>query len=186
MKDDHTGISPGHPGGIAPPISSYSWAMAAETEARCRAACLQPGKANALWIPKLIAGSSICTGFSPSFSCPFKKQLRLRNYNFSQRTMACSGIASLACWGSFKGGLTYFKLKLNLRKQLSAKNNNLAENCLTTVQFSHLLTSSRSHHGREVRTNSQSSHIVLSFPGLAVKHWLPTIFSFCKFIRWFY
>jgi len=84
MKDYHVGISPGRPGGTAPPISSDSWAMAEEREAHCRAACPQPGQQQTRWlsvlqVPELTAVSCVCTGSNPLSSQPSKKKLHLRS-----------------------------------------------------------------------------------------------------------
>lgn len=120
--------------------------MAGEIEVPCRADSPQPGRTRALRISELTGVSCICADSSSLSSQLSREKLHLRNKNFTQRTMTGHGtpvaLQAVPAEKVFGGPLTWFKLKLYLHQRLSSKNNSLAESCLKSVQFRHLLTSS--------------------------------------------
>lgn len=147
MKNCHAGLSPGHPGGTAPPVLSSSWVTAGETATRHRAACPRAGQGqmwqmNTLRVPVLTKSQThlavpaclqdrvSCTwkGAGPVFFQPSSKKLSLRYKNFTPKTAPWHGMP-VAQWALpagefFKGKLIYLELKQHLQEQLSINNNN--------------------------------------------------------------
>lgn len=146
MKDRHAGLSPGHPGGTAPAVLSYSWVTAGETATHHRVACPQAGQGqvrqmNTLQVPELTKSqthlavpaclqnqvSCICKGAGPVSFQPSSKKLSLRYKNFTPKTMPWHGMPvaqrALPAGELFKGKPIYFELKQHLQEQLSINNN---------------------------------------------------------------